>query len=109
MTRFLLRRLAHAAFVLFGVSVLAFFFSAFAPGNYLDDMRLNPQISAEQLSALRADYQLDRPMPVRYVRWAGAALPGDLGISFAYNTAAMRRPFPPAAVPPPVTGYAAVS
>src|SRR5258707_4249816 len=87
MTRFLLRRLAHAAFVLFGVSVLAFFFSAFAPGNYLDDMRLNPQISAEQLSALRADYQLDRPMPVRYMRWAGAVLHGDLGLSFAYNTA----------------------
>src|SRR5216684_2536048 len=70
MTRFLLRRLAHAAFVVFGVSVLAFFFSTFAPGNYLDDMRLNPQISAEQLSALRADYQLDRPMPVRYMLWA---------------------------------------
>src|SRR5229473_2561217 len=87
MTRFLLRRLAHAAFVLFGVSVLAFFFSTFAPGNYLDDMRLNPQISAEQLSALRADYQLDRPMPVRYMRWAGAVLHGDLGLSFAYNTA----------------------
>jgi peptide/nickel transport system permease protein len=50
-------------------------------------MRLNPQISAEQLSALRADYQLDRPMPVRYMRWAGAVLHGDLGLSFAYNTA----------------------
>ncbi len=85
-TRFLLRRLAHAAFLLFGVSVLAFFFSTFAPGNYFDDMRLNPQISAEQLTALRADYQLDRPMPVRYIRWAGAVLHGDLGLSFAYNT-----------------------
>jgi peptide/nickel transport system permease protein len=38
------------------------------------------------LSALRADYQVDRPMAVRYARWAVALLHGDLGFSFAYNT-----------------------
>ena len=86
MMRFLLRRLAHAAFLLLGVSVLAFAFSTMAPGNYFDEMRLNPQISAERLSALRAEYQMDRPMVVRYVRWAAALLHGDLGFSFAYNT-----------------------
>lgn len=86
MIRFLIRRLAHAAFLLFGVSVLAFFFTTFAPGNYFDDMRLNPQISAERLTALRAEYQLDRPMVMRYTRWASAVLHGDLGLSFAYNT-----------------------
>jgi peptide/nickel transport system permease protein len=87
MTRFLLRRLAHAAFLLLGVSVLAFIFSTLAPGNYFDDMRLNPQISAERLSALRAEYRVEQPLPVRYARWAGAVLHGDLGFSFAYNMA----------------------
>jgi peptide/nickel transport system permease protein len=86
MVRFLLRRIAHAAFLLVGVSVLAFLFSTLAPGNYFDDMRLSPQISAERLNALRAEYQVDRPMVVRYARWAGALLHGDLGFSFAYNT-----------------------
>jgi peptide/nickel transport system permease protein len=86
MTRFLRRRLGHAAFLLIGVSVLAFAFSTLAPGNYFDEMRLNPQISAERLSALRADYQVDRPMAMRYARWAAALLHGDLGFSFAYNT-----------------------
>jgi peptide/nickel transport system permease protein len=86
MMSFVLRRLGHAAFLLVGVSVLAFFFSTLAPGNYFDEMRLNPQISAERLSALRAEYQVDRPMAVRYVRWAGAVLQGDLGFSFAYDT-----------------------
>jgi len=86
MMRFLLRRLGHAAFLLLGVSVLAFAFSTLAPGNYLDEMRLNPQISAERLSALRAKYQVDRPVAVRYERWAVALLHGDLGFSFAYNT-----------------------
>src|SRR5258706_12687060 len=86
MMRFLVRRLGHAAFLLLGVSVLAFAFSTLAPGNYFDEMRLNPQISAERLSALRADYQVDRPMALRYARWAAALLHGDLGFSFAYNT-----------------------
>jgi peptide/nickel transport system permease protein len=85
MTRFFLRRLAHAAFLLLGVSVLAFFFSTLAPGNYFDDMRLNPQISAERLSALRAEYRVDQPLALRYARWAGGVLRGDLGVSFAYN------------------------
>src|SRR3984893_19004857 len=49
-------------------------------------MRLDPQISADRLSALRADYQVDRPMAVCYARWAVALLHGDLGFSFAYNT-----------------------
>jgi peptide/nickel transport system permease protein len=86
MIRFLLRRLGHAAFLLLGVSVLAFAFSTLAPGNYVDEMRLNPQISAERLSALRAEYHVDRPMRVRYASWAVALLHGDLGFSFAYNT-----------------------
>jgi peptide/nickel transport system permease protein len=86
MTRFLLRKVAHAAFLLLGVSVLAFFFSALAPGNYFDEMRLNPQISAERLSALRAEYGVEQPLALRYTRWAGAVLHGDLGFSFAYNT-----------------------
>ena len=86
MMRFLLRRISHTAFLLVGVSVLAFLFSTLAPGNYFDDMRLNPQISAERLNMLRAEYQVDRPMVLRYARWAGALLHGDMGFSFAYNT-----------------------
>lgn len=82
---YLLRRIGHAAFLLFGVSVLAFLFSALAPGNYVDDMRLNPQIAPETVRSLRAQYDLDRPMPERYLHWANSLLHGDLGFSFAYN------------------------
>src|SRR5260370_2605750 len=96
MTRFLLRRAGHAAFLLFGVSVLAFVFSALAPGNYFDEMRLNPQISADRVSALRAEYQVDRPLAARYASWAWGLLHGYLGFSFASNTA----------VPPPLSSPA---
>ena len=84
--RYLLRRIRHAVFLLFGVSLLTFLFTTLAPGNYLDEMRLNPQLAPETLQALRAKYQLDRPLPVRYVNWAKSVLRGDLGFSFTYNT-----------------------
>ncbi len=84
--RYLLRRTAHAVFLLFGVSLLTFLFSALTPGNYFDEMRLNPQIAPETVAALRAQYQLDRPLPMRYLHWLNAAAHGQLGFSFAYNS-----------------------
>jgi peptide/nickel transport system permease protein len=83
---YILRRLVQAAVLLLGASVLTFLFSALAPGNYFDEMRLNPQISPDTVAALRAQYQLDRPLPVRYTRWVSALLHGEMGFSFAYNS-----------------------
>jgi peptide/nickel transport system permease protein len=84
--RYLLRRSAHAAFLLLGVSLLAFAFTVLAPGSYFDEMRLNPQIAPETIVALRSRYELDRPLPVRYVHWVISLAHGDMGFSFAYNT-----------------------
>ena len=86
MIRYFLRRLAHAFLLVIGVSILAFFFTTLAPGNYFDEMRLNPQISPETLAALRAQYQLDRPLPIRYASWVNSVLHGQMGFSFAYNS-----------------------
>jgi peptide/nickel transport system permease protein len=84
--RYLAGRLMQTVFLLVGVSFLTFLFSSLAPGNYLDEMRLNPQISSETLASLRAQYQLDQPLPVRYTRWAVSLARGELGYSFAYNS-----------------------
>ncbi len=83
--RFLARRLGHGLLVLIGVSLLSFGFMQMAPGQFFSDMRLNPQLSPQTLAALRGRYGLDRPLPVRYVRWLSSATRGDLGFSFAYN------------------------
>jgi peptide/nickel transport system permease protein len=84
--RYLIGRLLQTAFLLVGVSFLTFLFSSLAPGNYFDEMRLSPQVSPETLSALRAQYLLDQPLPVRYARWARSIAHGELGYSFAYNS-----------------------
>src|SRR5713226_6269576 len=84
--RYLLRRIGHAFFLLAGVSLLAFLFTALAPGTYLDEMRLNPQIAPETVAALRAQYGLDKPLPVRYLDWLSSVVHGEMGFSFAYNS-----------------------
>jgi peptide/nickel transport system permease protein len=83
--RYFLRRLMQATFLLIGASLFTFLLSTLAPGTYFDEMRLNPQISQETVAALRAHYQLDRPLPVRYARWVRSLLRGEMGFSFAYN------------------------
>jgi peptide/nickel transport system permease protein len=86
--RYFLKRLSHAIFLLLGVSILSFVFTSLAPGNYFDEMRLNPQISPDTVTALRVHYGVDRPVVVRYARWLASIARGDLGFSFAYNSPA---------------------
>lgn len=85
MIAFIARRAGRALFVLFGVSVLAFLLMDLAPGQYFEEMRLNPRISPETLAAIRTDYGLDQSLPVRYARWLKSVSRGELGFSFVYN------------------------
>jgi peptide/nickel transport system permease protein len=79
------RRLLRAVLLLVGVSALCFLFTELAPGSFFDEMRLDPRVSPETISALRSRYGLDQPLPVRYGRWVKSAARGDLGYSIAYN------------------------
>lgn len=83
---YLVRRLAHGLLVLAGVSVLSFTFMALAPGDFLNEMKLDPRISREMLVALRGRYGLDQPLPLQYVHWLQSVLRGELGFSFAYDS-----------------------
>lgn len=84
--KYAIRRVGHAVLLLVGASVLCFVFSALAPGDYFDEMRLNPQISKDTVAALRSQYGLDKPMPTRYASWVRFVFRGDWGYSLAYNT-----------------------
>lgn len=83
--RYLMRRSFHGVLLLVAVSVLCFLFSDLAPGSFLDEMKLNPQISPQTSTALRAQYGLDQPLAVRYLRWVESVTHGEWGYSFAYN------------------------
>jgi peptide/nickel transport system permease protein len=83
--RFLLRRLAHALLLVCGVSLLSFLFVEMAPGDFFDEMRLDPRVSPATVEALRARYGIDRPLPERYGHWLASTLRGEMGYSFAYG------------------------
>lgn len=84
--RYLARRFSHALLLLVAISLLSFALLQWAPGNFFDAMRMNPRISAETVSGMRSAYGLDRPFAVRYARWMGSVLRGEMGFSFAYGT-----------------------
>jgi peptide/nickel transport system permease protein len=79
------RRALHAAVLLLVISMISFAFLQAAPGNYLDDLRLNPRISAATVSALKSRYGLDQPLPIRYVSWLASVFRGEFGFSLAYG------------------------
>jgi len=79
------RRLFHSALLLVADPLLSFAASQLAPGSFLDEMKLNPQVSAHTLDSLRGQYGLDQPLPVRYFRWLKSAVAGNFGYSLAYK------------------------
>ncbi len=84
--RYFSRRLLHALLLLVAATFITFLFTTLAPGNYFDEMRLNPQISPETLNALKARYDFDKPVLVRYLVWLRSLVRGEMGYSFAYNS-----------------------
>jgi peptide/nickel transport system permease protein len=68
--------------VLLLLSVVAFALLRLAPGDPLALLH-GADLTPEERAAARAYWGLDDPLPVQYVRWAGNALRGDLGRSFA--------------------------
>jgi peptide/nickel transport system permease protein len=84
--KFLGRRFIHAALLLFAISILSFALLQWAPGNFFDSMRLDPRISTQTVDGMRAKYGADQPFVVRYTRWLGSVMKGDMGFSFAYES-----------------------
>jgi len=83
--RYLVRRLLHALFLLAGISLLSFVLLELAPGDFLGEAKLNPQLGPQTLAALRQQYGMNQSLPQKYVRWLGSVADGSFGVSFAYN------------------------
>ncbi len=76
------RKIPPLVATLLAVSFLTFLLTSLLPGDPAEQI-LGPQSATpERLAAVRADLRLDDPLPVRYVRWLGDAVTGDLGRSY---------------------------
>jgi peptide/nickel transport system permease protein len=79
-TRFLVRRLALAAFVVLGVVILTFVVARVVPGDPAVTWA-GPRARPEQVEAAREQLGLDRPVPVQIARYLGGVATGDWGLS----------------------------
>ncbi len=82
---YILKRLIQMVPLLIGITFLSFIIIQLAPGDYLDKLKMNPQISKETLEKLKQSYGLDQPIIVQYIKWLINALKFDLGYSFSYH------------------------
>jgi ABC-type dipeptide/oligopeptide/nickel transport system permease component len=81
--KYVVKRLLHFIPVFLGVTALVFFLLRVAPGDAahirLQDRGMD--LSEENISAIRAELGLDRPVWVQYGRWLGAVFRLDMGNS----------------------------
>lgn len=84
MGTYLLSRLSQVAIVVLLVCLTIFVLTNLLPGDPTVTI-LGEEATAEQRARARTDYGLDLPAPVRFVRWLGHAVTGDLGRSLRSN------------------------
>lgn len=82
---YIVKRLLQMVPILIGITFLSFIIIQMAPGDYLDQLRMNPQISESTIEKLKHTYGLDQPVIFQYFKWLFNALLFDLGFSFSYN------------------------
>lgn len=91
MMNYVARRLLFAIPTLIAISILSFVIIQLPPGDYLDqkiaqlEQQYGDSSSMAQADQLRKHYGLDKPLPVRYVKWVSGFVHGDFGESFRYE------------------------
>jgi peptide/nickel transport system permease protein len=97
MGRYIIRRILQAIPLLFLLTIGMFILIRLLPGGP-EAVFFSPRMTAAARAALRANYGLNDPLPIQYVKWITSALTGNFGYSFdTYEpvTAIIARRFPP--------------
>ncbi|QWA10400.1 ABC transporter permease [Sodalis ligni] len=82
MRNFIIRRVLIAIPMMLMASLLIFAIFAATPGDFIDG---NITLTAQRAAELKALYGLDQPLQIRYLRWLGQLLHGNLGYSLQYQ------------------------
>jgi peptide/nickel transport system permease protein len=85
-SRYLGRKLGQAALTIFAIVILNFLLFRMMPGSPERILLRNPNLSQEQLEAVKARWGLDKPLvPDQLVAYLGSTLTGDLGYSLKFQ------------------------
>ena len=81
MIRYIINRVLLLIPVIIIVSFIVFSLVELAPGDMVDAM-ITGDMSPEEIDAMRAQYDLDKPMMYRYGKYILNLVQGDLGVSY---------------------------
>jgi peptide/nickel transport system permease protein len=81
MLRYVVNRIVLMIPTLVGVAILVFFLLRLAPGDPVQMMFEGANVPQHVIDAERARLGLDQPIYVQFVKWFGAILSGDFGVS----------------------------
>lgn len=84
LTRYLVRRVAFALFLVVAVSSASLVLARLAPGDYVTES-LGTQANRETIARERARFGLDKSIAAQYRAWLAAALRLDFGYSMQYD------------------------
>src|SRR5512138_3621775 len=80
MLSYIVRRIFMLVPVLFGVTLVSFSLLHLVPGDPAEVLGGQEATKAD-IERIRAEFGLNRPLPVQYLRFVGNAARGDFGIS----------------------------
>ena len=92
MFSYIIRRLLLAVPTLLGITLVTFIVINLAPGDpaqFQTQSLMDPKVSIRVYQELRAYYELDKPIPVRYLRWLGRLAALDFGASMSTDRRAV--------------------
>jgi peptide/nickel transport system permease protein len=88
MGTYIARRLIQSIFIILLVTILIFVVIRLLPGDpillYLTQQQASI-LTTDQLNKVRAQFGLDKPLPVQYIKWLKDLSHGDLGMSLFYR------------------------
>jgi peptide/nickel transport system permease protein len=88
LTAYIIRRVIQGLIVLIIVSIIVFLLMRLLPSDPLYLFIVQSQLedsTPEQINALRAQFGLDKSLPMQYVDWISGVLHGDFGNSLSHN------------------------
>ncbi len=71
--------------MLLGITIISFIIIQLSPGDFLAEIRLNPIVSQQTVDQMRANFGLDQPLHIQYLKWLWNAMRLDFGYSFAFQ------------------------
>jgi peptide/nickel transport system permease protein len=88
MVTYIIRRIVQAILVIIVITFLVFLVVRLLPGDpiliYLSSQDVQT-LTTDQIDAARAEFGLDKPLPLQYIDWIGDLFRADLGMSIFYH------------------------